>query len=61
MTDQPTLMGTSAVARELRLSENVVRRKADEGLIECVRDSSNKRLFTTDAVREFKRQHEAGR
>ena len=50
------LLGTSAAARALEVSENVVRRKANEGALPCTRDTSGKRLFTAKAIAEFKAQ-----
>jgi len=48
------LVGVSEAARRLKLSENTVRRFANQGLIPCTRDTSNKRLFDPDVLDRIK-------
>jgi len=54
MAKESPLLGTSAAARELGLCENMVRRRADQGKIEYVRDVSGRRLFTAEAIATYK-------
>jgi DNA-binding transcriptional MerR regulator len=44
------LIGVSGAARAAGLAEKTVKRLADEGVVKCERDSSNKRLFSPEAV-----------
>jgi DNA-binding transcriptional MerR regulator len=54
MAKELPLRGISAAAREIGISEQVVRRKANAGAIECIRDVTGKRLFTAEAIETFK-------
>ncbi len=44
---------TSTAARELRLSEETVRNLCDRGILRSVRDGVNRRLITSEAIRDF--------
>jgi hypothetical protein len=61
MPDAEQLLGVSAVARELRLSENFVRRLADAGELPCQRDAANKRLFSAYTVAQYRAQRQEPR
>ena len=44
------LFSASAVARRTGFAESTVRRLADTGVVECERDSANRRVFRQGAV-----------
>ena len=48
-SEMTKLLTTCAVAREAGVSERRVRAYADAGIVDCVRDSANRRMFSADA------------
>ena len=53
------LMGTGAVARELGVSESLVRRLADSGRLVALRLESGQRVMTRASVESLKAQRHA--
>jgi len=59
--DPTALLGLSAAARALDISETQLRHLADTGKIDCIRDSANRRLFRSSVIRKVGAQRRRSR
>jgi hypothetical protein len=50
------IQGVTHTARDLQLSERRVRELADSGALPCIRDATNRRVFTKHDVDVFRTQ-----
>jgi hypothetical protein len=55
-TSQQSLLGTSHAARALGVSEQIVRRRADNGALPHIRDATGRRLFSSETIEAAKRR-----
>jgi DNA (cytosine-5)-methyltransferase 1 len=59
-TNESKLFGVTGASIFLGVAACTIKRHANSGLLPCMRDSSNKRLFRLADLKRYRRKHPSG-